>query len=70
MRRYELSADARLDLLKIWNYLAEQASLDVADTIANELRDAMRQFARMPGIGHARTDLAAESLRFWPSTPT
>jgi plasmid stabilization system protein ParE len=65
MRPYILSAAARLDLLRIHNYLAEQASPSTARKVLSELRDGMRKVAQMPGLGHFRADLSAEPLRFW-----
>lgn len=63
--RYKLSAPAREDLLEIWRFLAEKASLDVADRILTGLHEAMTRLAASPGLGHLRTDLADEALRFW-----
>ncbi len=34
---YDLSAAARLDLLEVWNYLAEMTSLDTADKAAADI---------------------------------
>lgn len=62
---YKLSAPAREDLWEIWVYLAERTSLTVADKVVTELHEAMVKLAESPGIGHLRTDLAEEALRFW-----
>jgi len=62
---YKLAAPAREDLWVIWSYLAEKASLNVADRIVTELHEAMEKLAENPGIGHLRSDLADEPLRFW-----
>jgi antitoxin ParD1/3/4/toxin ParE1/3/4 len=64
-KSYELSAAARLDLLRIWNYLAEHASLNVADTVLADLEAGMERVAERPGIGHARPDLTDRPLRFY-----
>ena len=37
----------------------------MADRIRYEFFTAFRQLATMPGMGHFRSDLAAEPLRFW-----
>lgn len=63
--RYELSAAARFDLLQTWNYLAEQATLDVADKVVADIESAIVRIVRTPGIGHARTDLTARDLLFY-----
>jgi toxin ParE1/3/4 len=61
---YTLSARARLDIQLIWNYIAER-NFDAADRVRNELRDAMRLLADMPGLGHHRADVKNQNLRFW-----
>ncbi len=50
---YELSAAARLDLLQTWNYLAEHASLKVADKLLADIERAIRTIAKNPGHGHS-----------------
>lgn len=63
MNAYELSAPARLDLLKIWNHIAEE-NTDAADRVMTNLRAAMEQLAEFPGIGHRRPDVS-ENYRCW-----
>ena len=62
--RYELTACARLDLLRIWNYIAAD-NIDAADKVKAELRSAMLQLAEMPGLGHERRDVTNPKYRFW-----
>jgi plasmid stabilization system protein ParE len=62
--RYVLSAQARLDLLQIWNRIAEQ-NIDAADTVKEELRRAMNQLVSQPGMGHRRKDVRNPRYRFW-----
>lgn len=38
---------------------------EAAGHIRDELFDAMRLLAQTPGMGHFRSDLAKEPLRFW-----
>ena len=64
-RRYELTAAARLDLLQIWNYLAEHESTDLADKIAGDIEDAIERVERSPNLGHQRTDLTDRDLLFF-----
>jgi plasmid stabilization system protein ParE len=62
---YELSAAARVDLLQIWNYLAENASIDVADKVVRDIETGIRKLVRMPKLGHARTDLTDRHVLFY-----
>ncbi|MFI5381789.1 MAG: type II toxin-antitoxin system RelE/ParE family toxin [Tepidisphaerales bacterium] len=62
---FELSAAARLDLLRIWNYLAENASLEVADKVVADIESAIRTAARSPGAGHTRPDLTSRDILFY-----
>ena len=64
-RGYDLSAAARLDLLHIWNYLADRASLDVADAVAADIEAAIRQLVRSIAKGHHRPDLTDRNLLFY-----
>ncbi len=63
MRRFSLTRKARSDLFEIWEYLADNAGLDRADQVVLGIQNAFTAIAEMPGIGHARGDLADESLR-------
>ncbi|HEY7118340.1 MAG TPA: type II toxin-antitoxin system RelE/ParE family toxin [Tepidisphaeraceae bacterium] len=62
------TAQARLDLLNIWNYIAER-NFDAADKVRDELYDAFGRLADMPGLGHTREDLADKRHRFWSVPP-
>ena len=64
-RWFELSAAARLDLLQAWNYLAENASFDVADKVLADIEAAIREVAKSPGLGHQRPDLTSRPLLFY-----
>jgi antitoxin ParD1/3/4/toxin ParE1/3/4 len=63
--RFVLTAAARADLTEISDY-TRQESPAAARRVRDELREAMRRLAQMPGMGHLREDLADEPLRFWP----
>jgi antitoxin ParD1/3/4/toxin ParE1/3/4 len=65
MKDFILSPQARLDLIEIWTYIAEE-DIDAADRVRERLHEAILKIAEMPGIGHLREDLADEPLRFWP----
>lgn len=62
---YELTAAARLDLLHIWNYLAENASLNVADKVISDIERAMRKLVKTPWLGHRREDLTQRDVLFY-----
>jgi antitoxin ParD1/3/4/toxin ParE1/3/4 len=64
-RAYELSAAARLDLLQIWNYLAEASSLNVADKVVADIEASIRKIAKTPGLGHRRPDLTDRDILFY-----
>lgn len=62
--RFVLTAEARTDLLEIWNHIAED-SFDRADQVLARLYDTFTRLARTPGMGHHRRDLADARYRFW-----
>jgi antitoxin ParD1/3/4/toxin ParE1/3/4 len=64
MSRFVLTPAARGDLEGIVDYIAKD-SPDAAQRVRRELRDSMRKLARTPGMGHFRSDLSDEPLRFW-----
>ena len=65
MSGYQLTAAARLDLLQIWNYLAENRSIAGADKVARDLRAAIRKVVSSPFLGHMRPDLTDRPLLFY-----
>ena len=73
MTEFLLAPAARLDLLEIWDYYAvtvgeitaRPARPELADRIPDELFAGFRELAKTPGLGHTRSDLLAEPLRFW-----
>ena len=66
MSDFLLAPVARLDLAEIWEYYAiELRNSDTADRIRDEIFAAFRALAQTPGMGHFRSDLAKEPLRFW-----
>lgn len=65
MARYILSEQARQDITEIWDYLADYASIDVADRVKQEFHRAFRRLAENPGLGHLREDLSSRPFRFY-----
>lgn len=59
------SPEARLDLLEIWEHIA-QDNLDAADRVAQEIEQAVAMLGRNPKLGHHRRDLTSKPVRFWP----
>ena len=66
MSDFVLSPVARGDLHEIWDYYATVVqNVDVADLIRDELFRAFDALVEMPKMGHFRSDLTSEPLRFW-----
>ena len=65
MKRYKLTPQARKDLLSIWNYLRDQAGVDVADKVLANIYDAIELLVEAPGMGHLRQDIDDLRYRFW-----
>jgi toxin ParE1/3/4 len=59
MARLILSRRAKVDLLTIWNYLAENASLEVADRVVRYLYNRCDFLANSPGLGQLQPSLGA-----------
>ncbi len=64
MKTYVLSDEAARDIDHIWDYIAEQ-SVESADQVVREIREAMELLANAPGIGHRRADVKDKRYRFW-----
>ena len=64
MSRFVLTPQAELDLIEIWNYIA-QDSLEQADRVSNDLEKTMLSLADNPDMGHFREDWADRRHRFW-----
>ncbi len=65
MKTHVVTGPAKRDLTEIWSYLADQASPETADRVLRDLRQAMRDPASMPEMGHRREDLTRRPVRFW-----
>ena len=64
MRKMLIRPQARVDLLEIWHYIAND-SIAVANAVGDELETAIRRLAESPGIGHMRPDVREPRYRFW-----
>lgn len=65
MKDFVLTPRAELDLIEIWEYIA-QDNIDAADRVLDELEKMMYKLAAMPGMGHVREDLVNRRHRCWP----
>lgn len=65
MTRYVLTPAAEDDLQNIIEFLIVE-SPSAASRVLDALQEATQLLGERPGIGHRRTDLADEALRFWP----
>jgi plasmid stabilization system protein ParE len=64
MSRCDLTPQARLDLIEIWNYIA-QDNIDMADRVLKEIDKAMDNLVDHPEMGHWREDLVDRRHRLW-----
>jgi plasmid stabilization system protein ParE len=64
MSAYVLTDQAERDVNEIWDYIANE-SIEQADAVAAEIREALRLLASAPGIGHRRGDVKDVRYRFW-----
>ncbi|HMD31905.1 MAG TPA: type II toxin-antitoxin system RelE/ParE family toxin [Candidatus Acidoferrales bacterium] len=65
MSSFRLSLEAARDITEIFDYIA-QDSEKAAERVRVGLLEAMRDLARMPGMGHRREDLTSRAVLFWP----
>ena len=56
MSRYEVTAQAKEDVLTIWEYIARD-SLQAADRVETAIYEACNFVALNPLAGHSRSDL-------------
>ena len=61
---FVLAAAAAEDIRELWDFIAAD-NVDAADKVVGELFEAMELLATRPEMGHVRSDLAPEVLRFW-----
>jgi toxin ParE1/3/4 len=58
-----ISPRATLDLVEIWNYIADD-SVENADIFVDQLNEAMQKLSRHPGMGRQREELAPRVRSF------
>ena len=64
MSQFVLTPAAEDDIRELLEYI-ERDNPSAVQRVRDGLLDGMRLIAERPGIGHARTDLASEAVRFW-----
>ena len=65
--RYVLAPQAARDLLEIWRYLKENASLATADRVESVIKEKFAFLSEHPHAGHTRKNLTGEPVRFFPA---
>ena len=66
MNGFVLAPAALGDLEDLWDYYAiELQNPEAADRLRDEMFEAFRKLVKTPGVGHFRSDLSKEPLRFW-----
>ncbi len=66
MEGYRITPKALAELLQLVEYVARESGPDRAAVFLDDILDAADELGKHPGIGHLRTDLTDEPLRFWP----
>jgi toxin ParE1/3/4 len=61
--RYVLAPQAVVDLVAIWRYIKEQASLTIADRVESAILEKIAFLDGTPGAGHSRKDLTDEDVK-------
>lgn len=64
--RYVLAPEAARDLIEIWNYLSQQASLEMAEHVESFIRESIEFLSENPGAGHRHRDLTKYDVKFFP----
>jgi plasmid stabilization system protein ParE len=65
LKPYLVAPEAEDDLRQIWRYLLNEAGLNIADRIQEELVSAFEALADLPGKGHRRSDLTRRDVLFF-----
>jgi toxin ParE1/3/4 len=66
VRRYRLSQGARADLDRIWDFIAERSSAEVASEFIWKFYDTFASIGSSPAAGVAIPELLAEGARKFP----
>jgi plasmid stabilization system protein ParE len=63
--RYVLAPEAALDLVRIWRYIKNNASLEMADRVESVIREKISYLSANPRASHLRRDLTDEPVKFF-----
>ena len=66
-RAFVLAPEAAQDLVRIWWFIKENASLGIANKVEASIRQKILLLAGQPGAGHWRRDLTDEQVKFFPA---
>lgn len=64
-RNFIFTPEAEMDVLAIWEYIADDDSERTADRIIARIYDECEKVGDMPGMGHYREDLLDKRHKFW-----
>ena len=64
IRDLVIRAQARADLVEIWNYIAAD-NPKAADKVGRAFDAAVEMLQSTPGVGHPRPDVRDKPYRFW-----
>jgi plasmid stabilization system protein ParE len=62
---YRITPKASVELLRFVEYVARESGPERAAAVLDDLLRAAEKLGRHPDIGHLRTDLTDEPVRFW-----
>jgi toxin ParE1/3/4 len=62
--KFRVAPLAKSDLDEIWDYLARQGGIELADRMADSITNCFPMLARMPNSGRARTEISAYMRSF------
>lgn len=66
MKHYNLTDEAKQDLIDIKAYLTQEGGVNTSRYVLKRIRTAINFLSRNPGAGHLREDLTSANLKFWP----
>ena len=63
-RRVRVSRQAKADLDEIWEYVAEEQSIEAANRLVDSITDVLPLFGRQPGAGRRRDEFEPGARSF------
>ena len=65
MKSYQLTQEAEQDIDTIKIHLLGQGGPPLVRHVLGKIQASLELLGSMPGIGHSRTDLTSEPVKFW-----